>query len=478
MRIVIFDLGTSSLKVSIFGETGEIIDSKSFFYPTYKNNDTVEQNPYDWERAFMNSIQFVTNKFKWEDVSGISFTGQMEDFIILNDSEKLKGNVILYSDTRGDSVTSEMNDTIGKERFMEISGNYLDAMMPLTKLYKVYKKEGLNNIGKVIFGGGDYLIWLLTKKVVTNPTNASTTGFYDIKNRKWSDEIITAFHIPNKILPDIYPPDAILGETTSYTYGKFGIPAGVKIINGIGDAGASTLGSGIYDTRKAYIYLGTTGWIATLSENLPKKHVSGIFALDFMDERYLLIGAPLNVGAVYEFLKNLFGKIDEPLYENRQIPVFLPYLSGERSPFVDPSAMASWIGIKDDTKMEDFILSAMEGVAFSLYHTALSFIGDHMPKEIVLTGGITKNDTWCHLFSNVFNTESVIPKFTESPSIGTYIIAKRALTKQQLLSNTILQETEKIYMPNRDMVNFHKKRFEIYTKLYPLLKEVYNKLRS
>ncbi len=462
-KIVIFDLGTSSLKVSIPEESE--FKKTEFSYPTYTENGKIKQYVKDWEEAFEKAIKWIKREIGWDNIEAISFTGQMEDII-------LKDEVILYSDTGGKDVVSEINDIFGKEKLFEILGNYIDPMMPLTKLYDMKKKGVVKSTRKILLGGKDYLIYLLTGKYVTDPTNASTTGFYNIKEKRWEEALLNIVNLKEENLPTIYPPSKIVGEVDKTIEDRFGIPKGIKIVNGMGDAGASALGMGV-NIQNAAIYLGTTGWITTARKDLPKKGIPGIFTLDFIDGNYLFIGAPLNVGKVYEFLKEIFSEPDIKTYKTKNLPVFLPYLMGERSPFTDPYALSSWVGINADTKREDLVFSAMEGVCFSMYHTKEALFGEKEFSELLLTGGVTKNELWCRIFANVFGTNVKIPSISDSPSWGAYILGKRALGQDQEdvpSENRILKFDSSLYM-------FHKERYEIYKELYPLLKRVFRKLK-
>ena len=460
-KIVIFDLGTSSLKVSIFGE--ELISEESFSYPTYTKDGKIEQYTKDWEKAFKKGIKWLMERCKWEEVEAFSFTGQMEDLIIGEE-------IILYSDTRGKEAVPIINNHFGKENLYEILGNYIDPMMPLTKLYLL--RDTISKHNKLILGGKDYLIHLLTGKYVTDPTNASTTGLYNIREKKWEKRLLDFIGITEDMLPTIEPPDSIVGETGLVTKKMFGIPEGIKIVNGMGDAGASYLGTKIQDAC-ASLYLGTTGWISITRKDLPEDGIPGIFTLDFIDGEYLFIGAPLNVGKVYSFLKDLFSDVNISSYRIKNLPIFLPYLSGERSPFTDPYALSSWIGINESTKREELIFSAMEGVSFSMYHTAEVLLRENMPKTLILTGGVSKNALWSKLFANIFGSIVYIPEIGGSPSLGAYILAKRALG----LSDDIEIKIDKQFEPNTGFMAFHKNRYKIYKELYPLLKDTYYKLK-
>ncbi len=477
-KLVVFDLGTSSLKVSLFEKDRGFISKNAFSYPTYTKDGSIRQNIKDWENAFKSAIRWIDNISSWENILCISFTGQMEDIIFIDEAGNPEEDVILYSDPGGQSEVEDINSLFGKDKLYTILGNYINAMMPLTKLYRMKQEEKLERVSKIILGGKDYLIYLLTKNVVTDPTNASTTGLYNIREKDWDNELLDLLGLKKSKLPIIYPPEEVIGITDETTEKELGIPSGIKVINGIGDAGASAIGAGIIKDKASYIYLGTTGWIAFSRGNIIDKKIDGIFTLDFINNMYLIIGAPLNVGKVYEFLKKIFNNIDISTYQVRNLPIFLPYLLGERSPFTDPMALASWIGINGETQKEDLILSALEGVAFSIYHTAISLMDEKdIPHEIILTGGVTKSKLWCQVFANVFGSKIIIPSIEDSPTMGAYLIGAKSsgwINNLKEAKNKI----KKIYEKDTNKSIKHKNRFNIYRELYPLLKDTYHRLRS
>ncbi len=459
-QTAIFDLGTSSLKVSIFDDNGHLLEKTEFPYPTYTEKGYIEQSTRDWEDAFRKGISWIKGTYGVKGIKAISFTGQMEDIII---GER----VILYSDTRGEKSIEKINNIVGKENLYKILGNYIDPMMPLTKLYE--ERENIDKKRVFLFGGKDYLIYLITGKYVIDPTTASTTGLYNIRKKYWEESLLELLGLKKENLPTILPPDEVVGRTN----GTFGLPEGIVVVNGMGDAGASALGMGVKKDG-ASVYLGTTGWITTVRDYIEEKGIPGIFTLDFIDGDYLFIGAPLNVGKVYTYLKEIFKEVSVSEYKRENFPIFLPYLSGERSPFTDPYALSSWIGISDRTKKEELIFSAMEGVCFSLYHTKEVLLKEKRLSELLLTGGVTKNELWCGVFSNVFGTKVVLSEELDSPTLGAYILSKKAFGEK--IEPDIKKKRELI--PDSGLFEFHRERYKLYKKLYPLLKDIYYKLRS
>lgn len=186
---------------------------------------------------------------------------------------------------------------------------------------------------------------------MTDPVTGATTGMMDLTKRKWHEPIVDGCGVDISKLPNLIDVKEIVGTVSKTASKVSGFSSSTFIINGSGDAGASTLGAGSIQVKDGYFYLGTTGWLAMVEKNDTNENLSeGHFNLAFVQEDQRISVAPLlNVGnvhnwAVHSFCEETensyvaFESLIETVAPGSEGVVFLPYLYGERNPIHDPDA--------------------------------------------------------------------------------------------------------------------------------------------
>ena len=477
--MVTFDIGTTAVKGVLVSSKGEVVYSESKSIDTIFYSDYKEQSPDDWYQYFCEISKNILNQnIDRSDILGIIMSGQMQDLIVIDNDHNPVKNAILYSDGRATDEAEYILKSIGKETIVNSTGNNFDGTMPFAKLLwlKNNEPEIYNEIYKILISSKDYCVLKLTDEFATDFTSAATSGMMDIRGRKFNDEWLDSMDLNSDILPQILYPGDIVGFVTEKASIESGFDVGTKVYTGIGDAGATTLASGIKNYGEVNINLGTSGWVATISDDVIQGE--GVFNLVAADKGLYINVVPfLNAGNVHKWLSDTLGigqNVDK--YENikklltdRTVGsndlIFLPYIVGERFPVLDEKVRGCYYGITPVTSKEDLVSAPLEGVAFSIRQGLERISKDS--RKITLIGGAAREENWCQILSDVLGKNIMV--FTNTEFLPAIAIADLVFKE----NDSPIENHELInYSPNTESIDIYDDLFVSFKELYPRLKGI------
>jgi xylulokinase len=490
--VAAFDLGTTAVKGILVSDEKKVVFQHTLPLETLFSGDYKEQNPRDWYRAFCGiSRKIFETGFRPEQIRGIIMSGQMQDLIPLDKEGEPLRNAILYSDGRAGEEAAYINSLIGEDKIRRITGNAMDASIPTAKLlwYRKHEEESYRKTVTLLGSPKDYVILRLCGKVVADITAASTFGLMDIHSKRWDESLLKALGIPPSILPELFSCGDQVG-TVSHTGAEHtGFMRGTPIYAGSGDAGASTLSSGITRAGEYSIYLGTSGWIAAVSETVLSR--PGVFNLAAIQpDRYINVVPFLNAGGVHKWISGLLwsAELGTNKYDYMDTLLktsasgsggllFLPYLSGERFPVMDPKIKGAYIGIDNETTKAQMARACLEGVAFSI-RQGLEAISPGNVQKIHLTGGGAKTPVWRQILADVLHSPVTLPEdsaeYLPSAALSGAVFIDQGLADSYdafILSLLEAQNTLR-YDPREPVVKNLDSRYRRYLKLYPAIKDL------
>ncbi len=421
MNVLVLDCGSSALKATVFGPGGTVISTTDAGYPPAAPH---RRAPEDWWQATIDAVA----RLPVEGVEAISLTGMMENLIPVDADGTARGEAALYSDPVGSEVFAGVEKRLDGIGAAAILGN---APRPLMTAFKLMAL-GLGGAQWALPGSKDYLALRLTGVVATDPSCASTSGLMDIGTRDWSGELVRLLGIGGAVLPPILAADAVLGGLTAGAAAALGLPAGIPVINGCGDAAATTIGGGAEKPDEVSIYLGTSGWVAGVTattERAPRPY----YRLAHPLHGGLIEVAPIfSAGAAAQWARDT---LQLPLSDAERLAIeadaapsgvlFLPYLNGERTPFVDLELRAGFANVSASDGAGALYYAALEGVAFAIAANVAA-MGAQGP--VYLVGGGAQSAIWPQIFADVLGRTVTVPEHPVlAASLGAYRIAGRAL---------------------------------------------------
>ena len=484
--IAAFDIGTTTVKGVLVDLEGHSLFSKSLEIPTIAENGHQEQDPRTWMEAFRAISRELTAAVPAPEIAGIAMSGQMQDLILLDEHLESVANAILYSDGRAEEEAAELEAAFGREAFLSVTGNRCDGSLPLPKLMGVKRcrPDLYERTAHVLISSKDYLIARLTGVCCGDVTACSTAGAMDIREKHWDAALLSAAGVDSALFPPLYASHDLVGRVLPEAAKACGYCSGTPVYAGVGDAGATTLASGIACPGQYNINLGTSGWVATVS-NAPLTKEAGVFNLAATTAgRYINVVPFLNAGNVHHWISTLFSPTGETDYEavsallassrpGSHDLLFLPYLVGERFPVLDPNIRGCFLGLTPQTTAADMARAALEGVAFSI-RQGLELLPD-APASISIIGGGGQEPVWCQILADVLGKEVMVFRNAQTlPSLAVASMALLAMGKicsYSQFTDSIRKEEDIItYAPHQAAHTRYGPLYNRYCRLYPALK--------
>lgn len=421
--IAAFDVGTTAAKgVLVDRDRGIVCEQACGYDVLHRPGGHVEQEPDDWWEAVRRLARtFWQAGWDPREVEAIALTGQMQDVILVDGENRAVGPAILYSDARAAAQAVSICATLRGQGVPDDETVFVDGTAPVAKLAWLRERDptAVAACARVLFNAKDYVLARLTGVCAADATTAATTGLYSMEARGWRTEWCDTLGIPARWLPPLLPPDAVAGPVSDAGARATGFAAGTPVYGGMGDAAAATLSAGLTAPGQAYMYLGTTGWAASLDRAVDTSaEGKGVRHLPYVTAGDVIRIAPvLNAGGVHRWIARLLdagegagdegAPVDyarfERLLEGESGrsggALFLPYLDGERCPVQESRAMGAFVRLGSGTGRGALGWAVLEGIAFSL-RQVLETLGASTPAITVL-GGMARSPLVRQLVADV-----------------------------------------------------------------------------
>ena len=485
MLYIGIDLGTSSVKLILMDEKGNIKNTVSKEYSLYFPQDGwSEQNPEDWYFQTIDGMKELISECDKSKISGISFGGQMHGLVVLGEEDKVIRPAILWNDGRSVDETEYLNSVIGKGKLSEYTANIAFAGFTVPKILwmKNNEPDKFAGIQKIMLPK-DYLVYMLSGKFCTDVSDASGMLLMDVKNRRWSKEMLDICGIEEKQLPEICESYDVVGTLKKELAEQLGIPCEVKIIAGAGDNAAAAVGTGTVGEGGCNISVGTSGTVFISSKEFKVDPYNSLHAFAHADGHYHLMGCMLSAASCNKWWCEDILKTND--YEEEQSTMsnlgenkvyFLPYLMGERSPHNDPKARAIFIGMSMDTKRSNMTQAIMEGVAFGLRDSleVARSLGITVTSSKICGGG-AKSPIWRKIIANVLNVELEIIECEEGPALGAAMLASVGCGEYESVEEAAkhIVKVVDVVRPQKDLVTKYEERYKEFKNIYPVVKPLY-----
>ncbi len=485
MLYIGIDLGTSAVKLLLMSADGKIENIVSKEYPLYfPHPGWSEQNPQDWWNAVLEGLAELVKDCDKSQVAGISFGGQMHGLVILDDNDKVIRPAILWNDGRTIEECEYLNNVIGKEALLNFTGNISFTGFTAPKILWVKNKEPENfaKIKKIMLPK-DYIAYMLTGCFCTDVSDASGMLLLDVKNKKWSEKMIEICGVTVNQLAKIYESYEVVGTLKPEIAEKLGLLNSIKIAAGAGDNAAAAVGTGTVGDNLCNISIGTSGTVFISNKSYKVDPNFGLHSFAHADGNFHLMGCMLSAGFCNKWwLGDIIGtkEYEQEMKEIRKLGenhvYFLPYLMGERSPFNDPYARGTFIGMTMDTTRTDMTQAVLEGVAFAIRDSleVVSSLGTNITRS-KLCGGGAKNLIWRKMFANILNIEIDLIESEEGPGYGGAILAAVACGEYATVeeaSQKLVKIVETI-KPEAELVEKYEKQYQKFKQIYPTVKELF-----
>lgn len=420
-KLLGIDVGTSGCKVLLIDETGRVLKQASAAYPLSVPRPLwSEQNPEDWWAGVQDCLKQIDEP----NVDGIGVTGQMHGAVFLDENDAVIRPAILWNDQRTAEECKEIDHAVGEARVRAITCNPPLTGFQAPKLLWLRNHE-LSNYQKVrsILLPKDYIRFKLTGEKVTEVSDASGTGLFDVPNRDWSHAMMDALDLNPNIFPRAVESSEITGKNAQ----------GISVVGGGGDQAAGAVGTGAVEKGVISVSLGTSGVVFTAID-APKFDPGGAaHTFCHANGGWHAMGVMLSCGGALRWFRDTLcpGMDYDAIAAEAETVApgcdglsFLPYLTGERCPHNDPYARSAFAGLTLGHSHAHLSRAVFEGVSFGLLDAMnlLKSLGAEAD-EIRVTGGGARSGFWMQLLAELFGKACVTLECDEGPAYGAAILA-------------------------------------------------------
>lgn len=439
-RIVIgLDVGTSGAKATAVDERAVVVAEHEAGYPLLTPRPGwTEQSADAWWSAATTALAEVTRALP-RPPEAVALTGQMHGLVPLDDAGAVVRNPILWNDQRTEDAVAEIEMAVPRAELVTRGGNPAITGFQLAKLVWLRRHEpDVFARTRTVLFPKDYLTFRLTGERVAEPTDASGSNAFDLRQGRWDDAILRALDLDVALYPRLLDSDAVAGRVLPEAARSAGLPEGVPVVTGAGDNAAAATGLGIAKgvLGRGSVSLGTSGVLqAPLARPTPEPQGRAhLFA--HADGGYLLMGVTLSAAGSLAWLeRTLFPSHDAAALADLAATsptgahgvTFHPYLAGERTPYLDGDLRGTWRGLSLKADAADLARSVFEGVAFSLGHAYDVMRPLCSLEMLVATGGGSRSRFWVQLLANVLHLPITCLAEEHGAAYGAALLAWRAL---------------------------------------------------
>lgn len=498
------DIGTTGCKCTLYDLNGaDVATSYQDYDMHHLHSGWVEEDPKDWWDACIKNINELWDQpgIEASDVAaiGVSCTNSI---IPVGKNNEVLYNAIMQIDQRTISQVEWIRETIGEKKIFDITGNRIAPgtfSLPTMLWLKENQPEIFDNTHKFLVPGG-LIVWHLTDKFTIDTSRMATTLLGNIKECKWDDELTEMSGIPLSKLPDIYQSFDIVGEVTKRAADLTGLKQGTPVVAGAMDTVAAAVGSGATDTGSSFLTIGTCARLCITVDDADKLDDRFLNCPNVYPNRWLSIAVSNSAGASMRWFRdNLSGEevrkeidsggngylaLDNEIMSSKPGPesiLYLPYLSGERSPIWDPYARGVFFGLSLSTERKDIARSMMEGTGFALKQTMNIWKeSDVRPEKLTVSGGGAMSKIWPQIISDILQQPLYPLHINETETLGAALLAGMGVglikDPKQVTSNMI--NSDEYIEPCKEISNTYDQIFELYNSVYENLKDNFLKLEQ
>lgn len=439
------DIGTSAVKVVALGRDGYgVLAETTRAYPmATPRPGWVEQSPEDWWRATCEALAELYQALPGIEIVAVGLSGQVNGLVLLDKQDRLLGNAIIWLDARAEAQAERLKKQ-HRDILTDKAATDINAISVLAKLAWLSDNdpERLRKAGSLLFVK-DYILWRLTGQKCTDASEVTSAGMLDIKTNNWLDGVAAMAGFDPALLPPIQPSTRIVDAITDGAARETGLPLDTPVVPGAGDVAALAVGCGATTPGILGITLGTAGHVV-LSAGSAQPFITGQGlwrVAHAIPSQAVWLGLVMSGGLSLTWLhRTMTGAGSNLIFENFAALAqesepgsagvsFVPFLEGSATPYAQPTARGSFIGLSSSTQACHLVQAVMEGVAFNIRQCVDIF--DTLGAEVVeirMAEGGARVDRWCQIMADVLQRPVTRLGYLNTSSLGAALMAEAGLS--------------------------------------------------
>jgi xylulokinase len=480
------DSSTTATKAILIDEDGKVrgVGTASYDYEV-PHPQWTEQDPHLWWEGTLGALGELLDASGVDaaEIDSVGLTGQMHGSVLLDAGGEVVRPAILWNDQRTDEECDEIRARVGRERLIQITGN--DALTGFTapKLLWVqrHEPESWERVRHILLPK-DYVRYRLTGDHAVDVADGSGTILFDLAERTWSPEMLDVLDLDPASLPATYEGPERTGAITSEAAELTGLRQGTPVVAGGGDQSANAVGVGAVGPGVVALSLGTSGVVFATTDGPSVEAAGRVHAFcHAVPGRWHMMGVMLSAAGSLRWLRDALapGQSFESLVDGAAEVaagsdglLFLPYLTGERTPHPDPLARGAFVGLTVSHDLRHLTRAVLEGVAFGLRDGLDLMVASGMapPGQVRASGGGTRSGLWRQILSDVLEAEIATVPTEEGAAYGAALLAAVGAGWYSSVeaATAAVVEVEPSARPSDD-VDLYRKAHALYQDLYPAL---------
>lgn len=491
MAVVLgIDVGTSGIKAMLMDtEKGVMAIQAKEYGVDIPQKGYAEQNPQMWWSSLVDILSALKEKHKniYEEIVAVGYSGQMHGLVLVGENGNPVRPAIVWLDQRTGKQLEYIESVMTGEEMGNVFCNRVSSGFAFPSLLWVEEQEPeIFAKVKSILCPKDYLRLKMTGEIGAEVVDASSTGIFSTAKRDWAWEIIEKFGLPKEIFPSVFESEDIAGEVSSFCAKETGLPVGIPVIFGTGDQPAQSIGNGVISDGKIISNIGTGGQISAFIQSpLYDPHLRTNTFCHAIRDAYTIFGAALCSGMSLNWAKNKVLQIDNyetvnemaaSVQQGAEGLIYLPYLSGERTPHMNPNAKGVFFGMTLGHEQGHFLRAVMEGVTYSLKDSLeiIKELGVDAP-VIIASGGGSASDQWLQIQADIFEKPVTASRVKEQACLGSCILTANAIGALSSLEEgceRFVLLDDRVFYPDRRHVDIYKEGYVKYKELYKRLWDI------
>jgi xylulokinase len=478
------DVGTSGVKAILIDEAGKAVGeaTAAATEPVRPKPGWSEQNPADWWSATLSAVDKLSKSHPAElaAVRGLGLSGHMHGATLLDKNDAVLRPAILWNDGRSSAECAEMEAACPELR--AIAGNIAMPGFTAPKIAWVRKHEPeiYSKIAKVLLPK-DYVRLLLTGEYVSEMSDAAGTLWLDVAQRDWSEVLLAVTGLNRSHMPSLVEGSAPSGTLKPELAARWGMTGKVVVAGGAGDNAASACGIGAIRPGEGFVSIGTSGVLFVSNDRFRPNTEGAVHAFcHAIPNTWHQMGVILSATDSLNWLAKVTGQDAAKLSGDAEAQfkgpgeeIFLPYLSGERTPHNNANARGSLVGLSHLSDPAHLAQAVMEGIAFAFRDSqrVLSDAGTKIDRLLAVGGG-SRSALWLKLIATNLNMEIALPHDGDfGGAFGAARLGLCAATGADPASVMTMPAIKTVIAPDKSLIAAYSDQYARYRALYPAIEE-------
>ncbi|RIK45560.1 MAG: xylulokinase [Chloroflexi bacterium] len=480
------DIGTSGARAIVADLHGDVVADATAEYPLLTPRPGwTEQHPEEWWQASCHVLRMVARQAPGP-IRALGLTGQMHGSVFLDAGARVIRPALLWNDQRTAEQCAWITAQVGAERLIALTGNPALTGFQAPKIIwlRDTEPEHFARVQSVLLPK-DFVRLRLTGVLATDASDAAGTLLLDARTRDWSAGILAALDLPARWFPQVHEGPDVTGTLLPDVAADLGLPAGIPVVAGGGDNAAAAVGTGVIRPGIVSVSIGTSGVVFAHTDQFAPDPSGRLHAFcHAVPGRYHLMGVTLAAGGALRWLRDVVAPgvaYDLLVAEAERVPpgadglLFLPYLSGERTPHMDPDARGAFAGLSLAHTRAHLTRAVLEGVAFSLRDALeiMRALGTPL-EEIRAVGGGARSPLWRSILATVVGAPLVRTVAEQGPAFGAAFLAAvgAGYFPDVAAAAAVVRLRDEITAPDTAARERYIEQYARYRRLYPSIRTV------